>query len=366
MEYVSMARVFPDGLAGEMIPWTARCLAVVVCYVTCADFPKSRRWTVFWSNRERLSTRMPRDFYLKCAQATNLPRLVREVMVDELEVGMRLACGLYWPTRRPSGCRGLSPGEGAIAKIPELQHLRHAAAPVAGLLQIASPFEQAADLRDEVAHANGFRRNAKSDSFSLAISCWSGWPDVRRGMRNRGAFSSILRASWSPPRRGVTMSVEHQIGCGTIRCLRNTGKCHRTVLGLHNTVSKALKHGACKVPDGRVVLHQENGGGLRGFLNRRPFGGGLCFHEHLEEKFPSGSVRWLRLASPRRPSFSSMTEAAVAMLRFFSRVFEILRPDCGAKVRDMRVAAGRQARLTNVACLLDVFLQDLDFQFSTL
>jgi hypothetical protein len=36
--------------------------------------------------------------FLRCAQATSLPRLVREVMVDELEVGMQLASGIYSPT----------------------------------------------------------------------------------------------------------------------------------------------------------------------------------------------------------------------------------------------------------------------------
>jgi hypothetical protein len=36
--------------------------------------------------------------FLRCAQASPLPRLVKEVMVDELEVGMQLAAGIYSPT----------------------------------------------------------------------------------------------------------------------------------------------------------------------------------------------------------------------------------------------------------------------------
>lgn len=88
---------FPDGLAGEMIPWTARCLAVVVFYVTCGlpheeavDRVLELSGTAFDPDATRL--------FLRCAEATPLPRLVKEVMVDELTVGMQLASGIYSPT----------------------------------------------------------------------------------------------------------------------------------------------------------------------------------------------------------------------------------------------------------------------------
>jgi HD-GYP domain-containing protein (c-di-GMP phosphodiesterase class II) len=88
---------FPDGLAGEMIPWTARCLAVVAYYVTCGlshemavDSILEQSGTAFDPDATRL--------FLRCAQASPLPRLVKEVMVDELEVGMQLASGIYSPT----------------------------------------------------------------------------------------------------------------------------------------------------------------------------------------------------------------------------------------------------------------------------
>jgi response regulator RpfG family c-di-GMP phosphodiesterase len=88
---------FPDGLAGEMIPWTARCLAVVVYYVTCGlpheqavDRILEQSGSAFDPDAVRL--------FLRCAQASLLPRLVREVMVDELDVGMQLASGIYSPT----------------------------------------------------------------------------------------------------------------------------------------------------------------------------------------------------------------------------------------------------------------------------
>ncbi len=107
---------FPDGLAGEMIPWTARCLAVVVYYVTCGlpqeqavDRILEQSGTAFDPDAARL--------FLKCAQATPLPRLVREVMVDELDVGMQLACGIYSPTGVLLVAEGYHLDENTIVKI---------------------------------------------------------------------------------------------------------------------------------------------------------------------------------------------------------------------------------------------------------
>jgi response regulator RpfG family c-di-GMP phosphodiesterase len=107
---------FPDGLAGEMIPWTARCLAVVVYYVTCGlphehavDRILEQSGTIFDPDATRL--------FLRCAQATLLPRLVREVMVDELDVGMQLASGIYSPTGVLLVAEGYHLDENTIKKI---------------------------------------------------------------------------------------------------------------------------------------------------------------------------------------------------------------------------------------------------------
>jgi HD-GYP domain-containing protein (c-di-GMP phosphodiesterase class II) len=107
---------FPDGLAGEMIPWTARCLAVVVYFVTCGlpqeqavDRILEQSGTAFDPDAARL--------FLKCAQATPLPRLVREVMVDELDVGMQLASGIYSPTGVLLVAEGYHLDENTITKI---------------------------------------------------------------------------------------------------------------------------------------------------------------------------------------------------------------------------------------------------------
>jgi hypothetical protein len=69
----------------------------------------SRRVTAFDPDAARL--------FLKCAQATPLPRLVREVMVDELDVGMQLACGIYSPTGVLLVAEGYHLDENTIAKI---------------------------------------------------------------------------------------------------------------------------------------------------------------------------------------------------------------------------------------------------------
>lgn len=107
---------FPDGLAGEMIPWTARCLAVVVFYVTCGlpheeavDRVLELSGTAFDPDATRL--------FLRCAEATPLPRLVKEVMVDELTVGMQLASGIYSPTGVLLVADGYHLDESAIHKI---------------------------------------------------------------------------------------------------------------------------------------------------------------------------------------------------------------------------------------------------------
>jgi response regulator RpfG family c-di-GMP phosphodiesterase len=107
---------FPDGLAGEMIPWPARCLAVVVYYVTCGlpheqavDRILEQSGSAFDPDATRL--------FLRCAQATPLPRLVREVMVDELDVGMQLASGIYSPTGVLLVAEGYHLDENTIKKI---------------------------------------------------------------------------------------------------------------------------------------------------------------------------------------------------------------------------------------------------------
>ncbi|MBL9208595.1 MAG: response regulator [Opitutaceae bacterium] len=87
---------FPDGLSGQAIPWTARCLAVAVWFVE-SGLPKDQAIeSVLAQSGIALDPESVRLF-LKVTHLLQLPRQVREVLLDELEAGMILANGLYSP-----------------------------------------------------------------------------------------------------------------------------------------------------------------------------------------------------------------------------------------------------------------------------
>lgn len=87
---------FPDGLSAQAIPWTARCLAVAVWFVE-SGLPKDQAIeSVLAQSGKALDPEAVRLF-LKVTHLLQLPRQVREVMLDELEPGMILANGLYSP-----------------------------------------------------------------------------------------------------------------------------------------------------------------------------------------------------------------------------------------------------------------------------
>lgn len=89
-------RGYPDGLAGEAIPWPARCLAVAVGFVE-SGLPKpaaiehvlSLSGTAYDPEAVRL--------FLKVTNLVQLPSQVREITLHELEPGMVLASGIYSP-----------------------------------------------------------------------------------------------------------------------------------------------------------------------------------------------------------------------------------------------------------------------------
>lgn len=89
-------RGYPDGLAGDAIPWPARCLAVAVGFVesglsktAAIDALLAKSGTEYDPEAVRL--------FLKVANLVQLPKQVREIMLDELEPGMVLANGIYSP-----------------------------------------------------------------------------------------------------------------------------------------------------------------------------------------------------------------------------------------------------------------------------
>ena len=87
---------YPDGLAGNKIPWTARCLAVVVGFVESA-LPKQAAIDAILDKSGSHYDPEAVRLFLRVAKLVNLPRQVREVLVEELEAGMVLATGIYSP-----------------------------------------------------------------------------------------------------------------------------------------------------------------------------------------------------------------------------------------------------------------------------
>lgn len=88
---------YPDGYAGEIIPWTARCLAVAVAYVQsglskelACDFIRGESGRAFDPEAVRL--------FFRCNHLSNLPKNVREVLLSELKPGMELARGVVTPS----------------------------------------------------------------------------------------------------------------------------------------------------------------------------------------------------------------------------------------------------------------------------
>jgi response regulator RpfG family c-di-GMP phosphodiesterase len=88
---------YPDGLAGQSIPWTARCLAVAVGYVQ-SGLPKEQ--AVEFVQRESGIGFDPEAvrLFLRSARISDLPRNVKEVLMVELQPGMQLARGIVTPS----------------------------------------------------------------------------------------------------------------------------------------------------------------------------------------------------------------------------------------------------------------------------
>lgn len=109
-------RGYPDGLAGEAIPWPARCLAVAVSFVE-SGLAKS-------AAIDAILARSGNDFdpeavrlFLKVSNLVQLPKQVREITLHELEPGMVLANGIYSPHGLLLIGEGQALSPGTIAKI---------------------------------------------------------------------------------------------------------------------------------------------------------------------------------------------------------------------------------------------------------
>jgi response regulator RpfG family c-di-GMP phosphodiesterase len=89
-------RGFPDGLAGNAIPWPARCLAVAVGFVESGLAKAAASEKLLTLSGTAYDPEAVRLF-LKATNLSHLPRQVREILLHELEAGMVLANGIYSP-----------------------------------------------------------------------------------------------------------------------------------------------------------------------------------------------------------------------------------------------------------------------------
>ncbi|HYC73146.1 MAG TPA: HD domain-containing phosphohydrolase [Opitutaceae bacterium] len=107
---------YPDGLAGDRIPWAARCLAVAVGFVE-SGLPKQAAMDTLLAKSGSVYDPEAVRLFLKVANLVHLPRQVREILLDELEPGMVLASGIYSPHGLLLIGEGQSLGPATIAKI---------------------------------------------------------------------------------------------------------------------------------------------------------------------------------------------------------------------------------------------------------
>lgn len=107
---------YPDGLAGDAIPWAARCLAVAVGFVE-SGLSKSAAIDALLAKAGRQYDPEAVRLFLQTISAAQLPRQVREITLPELEPGMVLANGIYSPHGLLLIAEGQPLNPGTIAKI---------------------------------------------------------------------------------------------------------------------------------------------------------------------------------------------------------------------------------------------------------
>ncbi len=88
---------YPDGLAGESIPWTARCLAVAVAFVQCGMAKAEAGEYVQGESGIGFDPEAVRLFF-QTSRISELPRNVTEVLLCDLQPGMEMARGVVSPT----------------------------------------------------------------------------------------------------------------------------------------------------------------------------------------------------------------------------------------------------------------------------
>ena len=124
---------YPDGLAGDRIPWLGRLLAVAVAYAESKlDGPgtiqaiKQGRGKAFDPEAVRV--------FLRCLPQATVPRRQREVPLSDLKPGMILARGIY----TASGTLLIPDGQRLTATFIDLLNNHHRVTPLAQSLLVYS------------------------------------------------------------------------------------------------------------------------------------------------------------------------------------------------------------------------------------
>jgi response regulator RpfG family c-di-GMP phosphodiesterase len=107
---------YPDGLAGEAIPWPARCLSVAVGFVESGLGKNAAIESILAQSGRAYDPEAVRLF-LKVSNLVQLPRQVREIMLHELAPGMVLANGIYSPHGMLIIGEGQALSSGTITKL---------------------------------------------------------------------------------------------------------------------------------------------------------------------------------------------------------------------------------------------------------
>jgi response regulator RpfG family c-di-GMP phosphodiesterase len=88
---------YPDGHAGESIPWTARCLAVAVAFVQ-SGMPKEQASDYLQEESGKGFDPEAVRLFFRTSKLSELPRNVTEVLLTDLKPGMQLARGIVTPS----------------------------------------------------------------------------------------------------------------------------------------------------------------------------------------------------------------------------------------------------------------------------
>jgi response regulator RpfG family c-di-GMP phosphodiesterase len=88
---------YPDGHAGESIPWTARCLAVAVAFVQ-SGMPKEQASAYLQEESGKGFDPEAVRLFFRTSRLSDLPRNVTEVLLSDLKPGMQLARGIVTPS----------------------------------------------------------------------------------------------------------------------------------------------------------------------------------------------------------------------------------------------------------------------------